>query len=969
MTRYFVSSSSQEYNLWTKEIAGVIRQYSDATFISELDESARNLMAARLSENETVDGKEAEEGSNRKRGLGNRLASALQSARQKGKDLSERRHATSSDFVGEESEDRIAQAGNLDSVIDFAPQTSKYSNANGDLHQNPQSNYFDSTDEVQSVDTLATRRVQFGMKLSGVGQVTKNRLGSALQTARQKGAEISNRRRRNEIEPDHSDYTDSIHSNKIESPKGTAESETSFVSDHDGLDPTAQSPKRGLQLGSKLGSALQNARAKVKEPSEKLGRLSGLRGKLAGAGGRTDDNEDNSSNSATKLQSDDPGSQMVDWIGETTSHIPEHGRIRLQTTSEPLSINELSNSQESLPEVPESFGGRYSLEAARGVAINQRNEPPLQKGNNNNRLSSSFPFKKPQQGTVDDSIFGGNPMTLKNLHISHQIPPSAISRDNVDLPLKTFEENWIVTVEVKVPQKQDPSVNGCSEGSDREGLDQRINAISIDNADDVAVNDLSVTDEAVGTDASVDTNPSENATESNELHSVNEVSHKLDDGGETEFPLNEVTKDIAPQRYGVFIVKVFRAESMRSAPAAEKTWTYPDVLKVYADVSDAIGNVLPYLAGKPEKLEDMAQKWKSSTASLIDNVLISGRVLGGLLEYQEEPSELVGLRDYQCEAIESFLNSLLKCAMPVDALLSLSEALGICSSTRNVDAGELSNSKDFSLRTPDTDNRKDAMGSTEESLTSRTSLSDVFSLLSACDTELQRCAVTAVRADHIASSQDDTIASPGLMPTSYEPLIPPSLTDLLHDSMHDALMHAMAERDEARAQLIGANVLHVHSLEKERKKNEKLEIELRIQQDIARMQWQQELQQPNIAILFGGKPDDRVEKMRKEIDLKFESFRRIININDDEELMQLCTQLASEITTKTIHALEIERLKAVRESEKKAEAIEKDTLVEELKRVKELLEAETQRSRTATLEAAKWQTLYENSVKASSLKE
>ena len=81
-----------------------------------------------------------------------------------------------------------------------------------------------------------------------------------------------------------------------------------------------------------------------------------------------------------------------------------------------------------------------------------------------------------------------------------------------------------------------------------------------------------------------------------------------------------------------------------------------------------------------------------------------------------------------------------------------------------------------------------------------------------------------------------------------------------------------------------------------------------------------------------------------EIDKKIESFRKTINANGDEELMQLCTQLSAEISAKTSHGLEIERLKSVREEEKKTEAAERKALEDELKRVKQLLAIEQQKN-------------------------
>jgi hypothetical protein len=195
--------------------------------------------------------------------------------------------------------------------------------------------------------------------------------------------------------------------------------------------------------------------------------------------------------------------------------------------------------------------------------------------------------------------------------------------------------------------------------------------------------------------------------------------------------------------------------------------------------------------------------------------------------------------------------------------------------------------------------------------------------------------------------------------------------------MHEALMNALAERDEAHAQLIGSNVMHIHSLERERKKAEKLEVELRLREEIASVKLKQDFQPPNLGNLFGGnqppnfgnlfagKPDEKFEIMRKEIDLKIEAFHQAYcnSSAGDEEISQLCSQLSSEISAKTSNALEIQRLNEVRESERKTETAEKEALKEELNRLKTLLADEQKKSIEAREDANKWKQLYENQMK------
>ena len=137
-----------------------------------------------------------------------------------------------------------------------------------------------------------------------------------------------------------------------------------------------------------------------------------------------------------------------------------------------------------------------------------------------------------------------------------------------------------------------------------------------------------------------------------------------------------------------------------------------------------------------------------------------------------------------------------------------------------------------------------------------------------------------------------------------------------------------------------------------RKKIERLELSATFSQEIARVQRLQDLQTPNLANMFG-KADYRVEMLRNEIDRKIEKVHHVIRNDDgDAEMMQLCSQLAGEIATRTSNELEIQRLQTVRETERKTEAAEQEALRAELLAARELLE----RERTET---AHWKLLYE----------
>jgi len=103
--------------------------------------------------------------------------------------------------------------------------------------------------------------------------------------------------------------------------------------------------------------------------------------------------------------------------------------------------------------------------------------------------------------------------------------------------------------------------------------------------------------------------------------------------------------------------------------------------------------------------------------------------------------------------------------------------------------------------------------------------------------------------------------------------------------------------------------------------------------------------------------------MRNQIFSEIDKVRKLIRNDDgDVEMIQLCSQLAGEISTKTSHALEIERLKQIRELERKTQATEKKSLVDELRRVKELLELERSKNAELYTEAVHCRALYEENL-------
>jgi hypothetical protein len=301
----------------------------------------------------------------------------------------------------------------------------------------------------------------------------------------------------------------------------------------------------------------------------------------------------------------------------------------------------------------------------------------------------------------------------------------------------------------------------------------------------------------------------------------------------------------------------------------------------------------------------------------------------------------------EAELFESFLNSVLACPLPIDALAAISEVLGIDSST--IDVGSQNQRNDSAQRAIRPDDNLATELTTKRSET-------MLSLLRAYETDLLRAENTK---QPVVVSQ--AINRQGTLPKSHEhtnktawihePTVPASVTERFQEAMHEALMNVMSERDEAHARLISANVLHIHELEQEKRKNERLRIEMQVSEEAAK------LRRPlNVANLFAKFDDAKT----KQLEAKLQSFEQILKTNSDDEMASLSQQLAVEISTKTAHALEIARLKETMEITNANRGAEKDALKEELRRLKQLLLKEQENREMADQEAGHWKSSYEH---------
>ena len=397
-------------------------------------------------------------------------------------------------------------------------------------------------------------------------------------------------------------------------------------------------------------------------------------------------------------------------------------------------------------------------------------------------------------------------------------------------------------------------------------------------------------------------------------------------------------------------------ETKTSRKVATTLCTFADVLSLYTAISESVASIKPLTMPKSlNEIRDAASDMKQDLAnvlglSTLDCVKLTGTLLGGLIGASTNFETVSAFREYECEILTEFLNSVLNCPLPVDALRTMATFL-------NID-----NSHEYT-KVETSDNSNGAASETFQTATSLIETSStaekILALTSAVQTELLRAEADGIFVQRVAPSlspKEKTIRQLSTRSSSLpylEPLLPSAISDSLRDSLHNALMAVMAERDEARARLIAASVLHAHEVEQERKQIFLLGTKLKIAQALAENPVQDGFVNP-----FQNNNAAR-EQARRESEENLKLLTDSIAKNTDAEMVSLCQQLSREIESKTEKALEVVRLQECHKLERETDLAEKQALQAELKRVKEEVGYKQAKLKEIQQEAEAWKEAYE----------
>jgi hypothetical protein len=731
-------------------------------------------------------------------------------------------------------------------------------------------------------------------RLAGAGQVTKSKFGSALQAARQKGREVADKRRgKPEKEPAMDNEIEQSRKSGMNI-KGIERPEISLDSILPGNYWVCALCKHENSKSSKV-CEICNATDSHTNCQDEISRENTFDNKVNPPSRVTDDG---SSDVKEKLGENDV-------VAENESYDPQEGTA--------MELDQLSS---------RAGGVRHRL----GAAV--RNVRRHVRDNDEGSAASRFAIRRRNGSSIDSGLVPGAPQIINLRNVTTEGPLSTAAyvfgdpRLEVEgLPLKRLQGNWFVKVSSVL------TGNNEITGSDQKPLPAVNNSKLHNTSLDTAIPTVNEDDGSIASYARSETQlkSESDATKATDRDETGRSRISLDMADSSSTARVASTDRMLSRLFKIEVHHVLPAKIQHEAVSAH-THTIADILTCHALMSEAVAK-LPSLSpldftvniGGRDEAQNMSESVAQSLGlTTLDAVRITGNMLGGLFQ-QLKHSDSVQVSEYCAEVIAEFFNSMLYCALPIDALAILSDFLQIESESIETLDPNLSPAllnQDSSKNRP---SGSAGCGDADDSL---------FPLLSKIESEL-----LCVEHDMHVTKQFLALASQRNEPVHASDAPPAFHT--FHEAMHVSLLKVMAERDEAHAKLVAADVMHVHELEQQRKQ---------VQQLTARLE---ALSKPQTAT--NAEESGKMQRMQKQMQQ-----------NSDVELISLCQQLTGEISARTAASLEVLRLKESRKIERDIEKAEKRALLDELQSLKTELAREKALAKEAQCESQVWKQSYEH---------
>ena len=625
ITRYFVTSTAQEYTLWTREISSVLGSYerilvpnnaepggdsslradNNITRVSTFDSS--DSLDSPVRDIASANSDRGESGIIRRIALGDKLAATKNR-------IGATKNKIGSAIKTARQNRRLNSAGNMELETDISEHGHNPDSANEDLLD------FNYT-KIDCDDDLVATLLE---KKETDTDVAQDIFSSAAVGA---GSDVGK--------------TD--------------------VNSGGGGGVDAVAPRRRLQFGqnaigsrigsagSRIGSAIQNVRQKGLDTPEQAEQrpLAGLRGKfrsLRGGGDTVGDGDGSVHANSNSLHGISQNSSP--WTCEKCTFINNSKMLPVPQTScelcgserivgNQLATNDTPDSAEPLSKntLPSSSHQPLSTGQDAGADSAQTNLESSRLG----RLGSfgtavarSARMKLGQRSSMNsnESIFEGGAITLKNVHASGH-PPSVSGVDAILVPLKKFVGLWTVSVKPgRLTLGTNPQTVNDSGGMLKVKM------------------------------ANEEEKSSFGAMNSTESTTGPEKLHRVDSGvnGNSSVPNiqldTESIDDKEQDQKEIFRFGVFRADQVEMKPAIERIFSLGDVLQLHAQISESLERMLPQLINEEVQAEKSGSRatgqgsQKLTTLFSVEKVMVTGRILGGLLDLEESSDITAKTRSY-----------------------------------------------------------------------------------------------------------------------------------------------------------------------------------------------------------------------------------------------------------------------------------------------------------------------------------
>jgi len=500
-TRYFIVPSYREFSRWVQVITETIKAYSTDIHETELGyEEETN--GSEVNDKEYAGNEEGDlaEGDQEKpesgirlgarfAGARNRIGTALENAKQKGKEMADSRHGR-----------KTQNSSERDLVRGIQAPSENAQSAPAEMVEPPE----------------PKRRIQLGNAFSGVKEATRSKLGAAIQNARQKIPDSSNG------------------SSQQTPPRGFANVRSKLI----GLSPGVP----GLEL--------RNQRV----PS--FGQVQGF-----------DSQQERSCETSTVTTMSETDTEQASEAFGNSDDVETTGKL------ESMESNGFSDeiTEGSVP----NEGSRRGRFNAIGSAVLNATQTRLAR----RRVVSA----------ANESMYDETPITVKRIHAGN-LPPTNVTVEEEKMPLKVLEGNWSVSVKVKSRTSED-TLTPKDEGVEKEGAP---------NCDMV----------------------SSDRTASSEVQLT-----RLEDHDNTSIPEQE-----ADLESPVFTIRSRRLDAVENS-VIERPCGYESMFYLHSKISEGVGQLLySGVAFGKTSVAGERMRFDFDLSDMVDSVMITGRALGGILE-------------------------------------------------------------------------------------------------------------------------------------------------------------------------------------------------------------------------------------------------------------------------------------------------------------------------------------------------